>query len=259
MTRDLEQLIEAIIADGVITDKERMVLHHRAEREGISADEIDVLVEGKLIQRQNRSGGAPQQSAPSGQGAFMPPPPPMQKQQTNYGGGRRVENFGILQKCPNCGAALQQAVMVCGECGYEFRGVGVNSSVEKLSNMISNAVAMQEDDDTIKKIILNFPIPSTKEDLLEFIFFTKSKSRVSLSESETTLPDAYRQKYYECVDKAKFYYSDDPQFSRIFSEHEAFKRQIWNRLPQGAKIMIILFAAWCFLMLIAWLLGGFDT
>lgn len=49
-SEQLESLIQSIIADGVITDKERAVLHKRAEAEGIDADEIDVYTEGLLVQ-----------------------------------------------------------------------------------------------------------------------------------------------------------------------------------------------------------------
>ncbi len=51
-SEQLEQLIKSVIADGVITDKERTVLHKKAKAEGIDVDEIDVYVEG-LIAKSN--------------------------------------------------------------------------------------------------------------------------------------------------------------------------------------------------------------
>ncbi len=49
-TEQLEQLIKSVIADGVITEKERTVLHKRAVAEGIDEDEIDVYVDGLISQ-----------------------------------------------------------------------------------------------------------------------------------------------------------------------------------------------------------------
>ena len=50
-SEQLEQLIKSVIADGVITEKERAVLHKRAIAEGIDEDEIDMYVDGLLTQK----------------------------------------------------------------------------------------------------------------------------------------------------------------------------------------------------------------
>jgi len=47
-SKQLEQLIQSVIADGVITEKERAVLHKKAAAEGIDQDEIDVYVDGLI-------------------------------------------------------------------------------------------------------------------------------------------------------------------------------------------------------------------
>lgn len=47
-SQQLETLIQGIIADGEITERERRVLHKRAEAEGIDLDEIDVYVDGLI-------------------------------------------------------------------------------------------------------------------------------------------------------------------------------------------------------------------
>ena len=49
-SEQLEQLIKSVIADGVITEKERAVLHKRAVAEGIDEDEIDIYVDGLVAQ-----------------------------------------------------------------------------------------------------------------------------------------------------------------------------------------------------------------
>ncbi len=52
-SEQLDLLVQSIIADGKITDKERSVLHKKAETEGIDADEIDVYVDGLIAQMKN--------------------------------------------------------------------------------------------------------------------------------------------------------------------------------------------------------------
>lgn len=48
-SEQLEQLIKSVIADGAITDKERSVLHKKAAAEGIDEDEIDVYIDGLIV------------------------------------------------------------------------------------------------------------------------------------------------------------------------------------------------------------------
>lgn len=52
-SEQLEALVRSIIADGKITDKERAVLHKKAEAEGVDIDEIDIYVEGLITQMIN--------------------------------------------------------------------------------------------------------------------------------------------------------------------------------------------------------------
>lgn len=50
-SEQLEQMIKSVIADGVITDKERAVLHKKAAAENVDADEIDVYVDGLVANK----------------------------------------------------------------------------------------------------------------------------------------------------------------------------------------------------------------
>jgi len=49
-SEQIEQLIKSVIADGVITEKERAVLHKKAASEGVDENEIDVYVDGLIAQ-----------------------------------------------------------------------------------------------------------------------------------------------------------------------------------------------------------------
>lgn len=235
MTKELEQLINAILADGIITEKERQVLHKRAAQEGISADEIDVLVDGQLYQMRNRQG--------------LTPPPMNQAPKQN-----RTENYGVVRKCPNCGNHIPAGSMQCDACGYAVTGVGFNNSVQQLSKLINDQIGKRNNPERLADIVQNFPVPSTKEDLLEFIFFTKSKSRAKSEDENAKLALAYRKKYYECIDKAKFYYPNDPQFQGLFREHEVYKREFWKNLNPETRTTLGGFALWIGVMLLCLIL-----
>ena len=46
-SKELEEVIEAALADGVITEKECAVLHKRVQAEGGGPDELDVAQHGR--------------------------------------------------------------------------------------------------------------------------------------------------------------------------------------------------------------------
>lgn len=48
LSKELEEIVEAALADGVLTDKERAVLHKRAQAEGVDPDELDIVLDGRL-------------------------------------------------------------------------------------------------------------------------------------------------------------------------------------------------------------------
>ena len=50
---DLDKLIDAVVADGVITDKEHSVILKKATAAGYDADEVEILLDGKLAEKQN--------------------------------------------------------------------------------------------------------------------------------------------------------------------------------------------------------------
>lgn len=258
MTKDLHELIEAIIADGKITDKERRVLHQRAVAEGISIDEIDVLVDGKLMQRQNKLKSWQTSDQTSSEPTTG----------TSSGKKNTTQNHGVVKKCPNCGALVDSGLTKCEECGYTFRGIEANSAVQQLADKLNEAtqqyynshLSSRERTKAISSIILNFPVPTTKEDLLEFIFFTKSKSTGNqIDYNDRILAQAYGRKYMECIDKAKFYFGSDPQFQPIFKENQKFKLQNfrfrWNSWGLFGKIMFCILAYIFFMLFLTFLLA----
>lgn len=82
-SKELEEVIEAALADGVITEKERAVLHKKALLEGVDPDEVDVVIDGRLQQIQKSIDDAKQK----------------------------------VRKCPSCGEIIPAMTAVCPSCG----------------------------------------------------------------------------------------------------------------------------------------------
>lgn len=98
---------------------------------------------------------------------------------------RKTVYDGELHKCPNCGELLDAFTSCCSVCGYELRGTKATNSVRELaqklqelemqrecsngsifSKVIENAALSAIDERKIN-LIESFPIPNSKEDILE--------------------------------------------------------------------------------------------
>lgn len=229
-SKELEELIEMVLEDGVITDKERKVLYTRAKAEGVDTDELDIVLEGRLAKMRKAQGAA----------APTPPvaPAPSQKDATRH---------GELTKCPVCGAVVDGGIPVCPECNYAFRGLEANSSVAKLTDILNaiskkfeglnlkhqekssgNVFASIFDDtqaenlkqciSTTNNAIINFAVPTTKEDLMEFILFLEPKTRGGLTAPHFHNKGAYRAKFDECCTKAMVFFPNDPVVQNVLIE-----------------------------------------
>lgn len=251
---ELEELIEAIIADGAISEKERSALHRRAMAEGFDPDELDIIIENRLNLKKQSSINV-QQKIPGS----IPPIP----------NSLTSSKYGTLKKCPNCGEVVKPGTAICSSCGLEFSGIGAVNSVERFSEKIAEIekqyplIGNENRDEisprasAITSVIANFPIPNSKEDLLEFIVFTESKflHLNNSTESEVAILRAYKAKYIESVEKAKIYFRNDPQFDSIFSKYEKNKKRKWRELNPAPRFLIIAGCSLiCFLGLIFFLI-----
>lgn len=163
-SKELEEVIDAALADGVITEKEREVLHKRAQAEGVDPDELDVVIDGRLAKTKKQKD-------------WLRPTPPQHLAN---------EKHGNVVKCPSCGAQVDRTKAICPECGYAFTNIKVVSSIKELYKKLEEADGgsaggflatltdnEQERNKRIAKqratIIANAPVPTTKEDILEFL------------------------------------------------------------------------------------------
>lgn len=191
-SKELEAIIEAALADGVITEKERAVLHKKALLEGVDPDELDIVIDGRLSKMKREED-------------WLKPAPPA------------LEKRGNIVKCPSCGAPIEAGAVSCKECGYVFTNVAANRSSEKLAEKISFLLHSKAKENHIVEEIKNFPLPTGKEDLMEFIASMDAKRK-----EQGPLQQAYRTKFNEAITKAKTFFSNDAQVMGMVKSLDKF-------------------------------------
>lgn len=177
----IEELITAALADGVLTEKEKQVLFKKAQAMGIDLDEFEMVLDARLVELEKSEKERATKAAP------------------------KSNKIGDVRKCPQCGAVIGSFQMICPECGFEFNNVGPNAFVEKLSSelrKITGEAAVIKDatnlsDKKIEKkqdfaiaraeaqFVKNYPLPMTKEDCVEMLNFIMPKTRLAGSSVAT--------------------------------------------------------------------------
>ena len=212
----IENLINLALADGDLTEKEKQILFKKAEEAGIDLDEFEMVLDAKLYEKQQIvKAAAPSVAAP------------------------KSDKFGDVKKCPACGAIVQSFQTKCSDCSHEFSNIGANVSIGKLFEMLNACESDRKEQSTSvfgamgslmaqglggdkviekkKSIISGFPIPNTKDDILEFLstaipnakekgnFWTKKPEY----KSHNDLAPTWLSKCEQIIIKAKFSMKDD--------------------------------------------------
>lgn len=218
------------LADGELTEKEKQVLFKKAEAAGIDLDEFEMVLDARLFEKQK---------------AMQAPQP-----QAVGGAAPKSDKYGDVKKCPSCGAMIESYTTKCPDCGYEFRNVESNASVQKLMKLLMEADEksgglgatvigqMYGFTDKVvtrkKTIIANFPIPTTKEDIIEFLtiavpqaktvgnFFTRNNPALG-NKQHNDLAASWKQKCEQIILKARFSMKDDP---KTLAEIESYAKEL---------------------------------
>lgn len=121
---------------------------------------------------------------------------------------RKTVYEGNIHKCPNCGEVLQSFVANCPACGYELRGNMAADSVRKLYWELNRTTTPAQKD----LIIRSFPIPNSKEDILEFMIMASSNI---LGEDDRDIYEAWLAKFEQAYQKAVLLFRADNDFTKI--------------------------------------------
>lgn len=138
----------------------------------------------------------------------------------------KEERKGDVYKCPNCGEPLKSFVAVCPSCNYELRDF--SASVQKLYEKLEVVVSIDEK----AMLIRNYPVPNTKEDILEFMILASSNIN---GETHKNLFDAWVSKFEQTYNKAKMVLKNDYCYEQI---EEIYKKTKIN-IAKGRTSHII--------------------
>lgn len=144
---------------------------------------------------------------------------------------------GRLHKCPNCGELINFDDVKCPSCGYEIRDREVNASVQSLFDKVLAT------DDLDKKIelIKTFPIPNTREDILEFMLLAKSNfdaKYYATNKNIDSVSSAWLSKIDQCYAKAKILLRDKRDLDIVEDIYLGIHKE--TKSIQRSKLLMII-------------------
>ena len=168
-SKELEALIQAALEDGVLEDYEKAALVRRAQAEGVDFAELEIFINSILHRRKKEQARR-------------------EDERQEAIDQKKKEAFGRV--CPNCGKQVPTMTLKC-DCGYEFTANKQVSSVQLLANKIetiTNENKEGKDNNENERIesrrvericdtISVFPVPNTKEDIIEFLAMAAPNSK----------------------------------------------------------------------------------
>ncbi len=169
---------------------------------------------------------------------------------------RKTMYDGTIHKCPNCGEILNGFVGNCPACGYELRGTEGSIAIKEFATKLVNAENMHKK----VAIIRNFPVPNTKEDILEFMIMAISNIE---NESSNDILEAWNSKLEQIYQKACIVFTSESEFARINSLHnQALEKLKKGKNKQkvknvGSAILELLPVLPNTLLVVGWLLSIF--
>lgn len=142
-----------------------------------------------------------------------------------------TQKRGSIHKCPSCGAQLAAFVSACQSCGHEFTDIEANRSITALTERFEQ-IEREADERGLKsrdrekailekraRVIRDFPVPNSREDLQQLMFFIQPKIVASV-QPDPNIED-WRSKFLEVLNRARNAYRDDTNMMAEFDRIEA--------------------------------------
>lgn len=179
---------------------------------------------------------------------------------------RKIVYEGYIHKCPRCGEVLEAFLTVCPACGHEVRDVKSSTSVREFAlkleaisaqkmptfeekksvmKMVFGKDFKEEDeakealrrfesqkDDEKASLIINFSVPNSKEDIMEFIILAASNIDVK-QEVDDVVTKAWISKLDQVYQRAEITMSRHPDFAQIKAIYDRKKKELKKKKLKG--------------------------
>ena len=169
-----------------------------------------------------------------------------------------------ITRCPACGEIVDKNAVICPSCGFGIRDVA-DGSIALLSQKLDLIESRRpqkrkkDENDTISatderkiSLIRSWPIPNSKDDLIEFAAMASGNCIASPKlgndriAAEDALADAWRSKFDQAYAKAEHLFGDSDEFALLMDlKTDIQKRTVVSRLrawgPYVAAILLVLF------------------
>lgn len=217
-----------------------------------------------------------------------------QKKPDNMSQETRKEVFsGVVHKCPHCGTVLDGFVVTCPGCGYELRAENSLSSVKDLSQKLEmleqqrqTPGAKESLKDSFKSAflgvpqvdavyaakataIMSYPIPNTKEEILEFVVLASSNispeiiagatrgdaNQVQQYQKMLVEQNAWVSKMEQAYKKAQLSFPTDPVFLQVKQIYESKTNEI-NKAKKRNSLKMVLLVGGILLFCVLMIVGG---
>lgn len=175
---------------------------------------------------------------------------------------RRTVYDGEIHKCPNCGEVINSFEAKCSSCGWEIRSTQSADAVRKLAEKLERIEARQmphiEEKKSVMKMVFgrdfkekdevqeakydfekqkeeekanlisNFPVPNTKEDILEFMLL--ASLNINLKKGiDDVVSKAWLAKLDQVYKRAEITLRNAPDFTQIKEIYDAKKHEIKSK------------------------------
>lgn len=232
----IETLISAALADGVLTEKEKQILFKKAESMGIDRDEFEMVLDARLVELKKKETQEAEQHQLE-----------MEMAKAAQKSAPKSNKYGDVRKYPACGAIVESFQTKCPECGYVFTDIKANSMTkdlcEQLDKMNTGGLFGGNTNKRVQ-LIKTFPIPNTREDLIEMLAMCQSNGVPQTGDGMfgSKISNAWLSKGVQVASKARFILKDDPMAQSIIAQIDKDVRnmKIKRRLFQIAMILLVI-------------------
>lgn len=210
------------------------------------------------------------------------PPTPKHEQRIERNPAERKTVYeGTLHKCPSCGEVLTSFLSICPSCGHEIRDTESSTAVRELAHKLECIEARKmpafaekksvmkmvfgkdfNESDEAKEaqdrfdeqkakekanLIINFSVPNTKEDILEFMILAASNIDTKRGVDDI-VTKAWISKLEQVYQRAQLIMGNSRDFAMIKSIYEQKRSELKSQKYKGFATAAFIVGAYMLLM-----------